>query len=262
MASMQRYPSGGSSSNTIQEYYQQYCQFLYDERDKKILGLMLLQSNEFTECIVCGASIEQPWFGGRTRRFCDRPGCRKRGNRVMHRFRRWQWEQQASARLLQYWQEALLPTSRQQLETLLENRSRWITTEVEEGVISHRSVEVCDEITRMIENERRAAWEIVKGFHASQQKRAEDAEARIKALEAELTVLRCLLPNALHQTIDQQPRYQQIVDAVVDNPHALVSVEQTPPAANEDDMEHTSTMLRQADIAHSLGGDEQEKERR
>src|SRR5439155_11933443 len=35
-----------------------------------------------TNCLHCGDPIEQPKHGGRPRRYCDKPACRKAGSRV------------------------------------------------------------------------------------------------------------------------------------------------------------------------------------
>jgi hypothetical protein len=211
--------------------YRQYC---YDQDEFAILTAMI-QRREFTECIVCGTPIEQP-YGGRIRRFCERPRCRKRGNRLMRRFQRWQWEQQTQARLLAYWQE-LLPDSQSQLGELLQ--SRWITTESQEGTSYHHRIDVCDHVTQIIDAERKAAWRRMERYTVVLEQRAERAEERVAELEAELKQLRLLLPGALHAEIERQPTYTRVIESQPSNPHAvmLASSPAAQPQEEDDDEE-------------------------
>lgn len=256
--------------NSNSDDYTAYLQY-GDQRDLKILKMMLLQSTSFQKCIVCDEPIEQPWSGGRVRRFCDRAGCRKRGNRIMRRFQRWQWERKTTARLRQYWQE-LLPDTQQELEKLLSNRSRWVTTESEESVSYHRSVDVSDNVTSMIDAERRAAWRKVERFTVVFEQRAERAEERVEALEQELKQLRQLLPDKLHDEIKKQPTYTRVIDAITD-PQTLMlpagerSINETLrylESANReelDDRQRTLDTLAQAGIQpYSTEQDENEPE--
>jgi hypothetical protein len=180
----------------------------------------------------------------------------------MRRFRRWQWEQKTRARLREYWRE-LLPDSQRELENLLQ--SPWITTEPKEGIYYHRSVEIADTVTRMIEAERRAAWRKMERWTVVLEQRAEKAEAQAEALQEELKALRQLLPGAMRQDIEQQARYINIVDAhQADNPRAVVPLAQ--PAAERDDDEddaRTYAILAQAGIkpiAQALAEQQEEPE--
>jgi hypothetical protein len=222
MQQMSRYNSTSDSEDL--SAYQQYC----DREDKfKLLAKMIMPPPRggFTKCIACGAAIAQP-YGGQVRRFCDRPGCRKSGSRIMRRFRRWQWERKTRERLRAYWQQQLLPDSQRQLEELLQ--SRWIVTQPEEGIFYHRSVDIADTVTRMIETEKRSAWRTMERFTVVFEQRAERAEERVKELETELEALRRLLPGALRAEIEAQPRYVNVIDSPTsdDNPRALIVAQQ------------------------------------
>jgi hypothetical protein len=143
----------------------------------------------------------------------------------MRRFRRWQWEKKTRERLRAYWQQQLLPDSQREMEELLQ--SRWIVSQPEEGIFYHRSVDIAETVTRMIEAERKAAWRKVERFTVVFEQRAEKAEERVKELEAELAGLRLLLPGALHEEIERQPKYVQIIDSPAsDDSRALIVAQQ------------------------------------
>src|SRR6266536_1464688 len=101
--------------------------------------------------------------------------CRKTASRLMRRVERDQWEEKTQERLRAYWKEQLLPDSQTALGGLLQNH--WITTEVDEGSYYHRAIDVADQITRIIEAERRAAWRQMERYTVVLEQRAKKAEA-------------------------------------------------------------------------------------
>jgi hypothetical protein len=212
-----------------------------------------------THCIICGTKIDQPQWGGRVRRYCDKPGCRKKGSRINKAAERQRWEKTTTERLRQYWQ-GLLPDSQRQLDELLQ--SRWITTESKEGAYYHRNVDIADSVTRIIEAERRQAWRMVERYTVVLEQRAEKAEAHEAALQEELKALRQLLPGALHKEIEQQPKYTRIIDAAPNvgpgRPLAIAG-----PGGDQDDAARTYAILAQAGIkpvAQALAEQQQEDE--
>lgn len=162
----------------------------------------------------------------------------------MRRFQRWCWERKTKARLQQYWQE-LLPDSQQELEKLLQ--SKWITTEADDGTISHRSIDIADTVTRMLDAERRAAWRKVERYTVVFEQRAERAEERVKELEQELEALRQLLPGALREEIEKQPRYVNVIDSAPVS--RVLTIAPAPDESEVDpDRAHTLAVLAQMGV--------------
>lgn len=72
-----------------------------------------------THCQHCGDPIEQPAYGGRTRLYCDRAGCRKAASRAGQKEREQQRLEQLTQRLQTHWRERYSEAAQAKLDALL-----------------------------------------------------------------------------------------------------------------------------------------------
>lgn len=97
--------------------------------------------NPFTvaHCLHCGDPIQQPRHGGRPRRYCDKPACRKAGSRLTRKLE----EERADAQQREYlrllWQRLYDPTASSVLEEILTTSGTNVATLATEALNRERT---------------------------------------------------------------------------------------------------------------------------
>src|SRR5437764_8665468 len=91
-----------------------------------------------TNCLHCGDPIKQPRRGGRPRRYCDKPACRKAGSRLNRKLVA-EYDDQVQRKLLrQLWQRLYDPTSITILEEILSQHGTHAATLATEALKRER----------------------------------------------------------------------------------------------------------------------------
>lgn len=154
-------------------------------------------------CIICGDPAHENW------QYCEKPACRKQASRDGIKAKREALEQTRAQEISAYGQ-TLLPDTRTFLLELMRPEGKydaWIVTEKKEKTFYRREIDLADLIMRRIEAERAQAKRELSRYMVVLEQRAERADERVKELEAELHMLRLLLPQALQDTINSAPVY-------------------------------------------------------